>query len=666
MLALFALTLVGLASAGSIIPIVYDPATSTGSPLSGLVMNGSFFQTFASDNLNNATIDSPPWYTNSSGTVTFTEGTSGGVNFIGASSGVGLGDIGNFTWFINLNQSQDTNTTFFLLATPTLAEVRIADCFWGCTTQSAHLKNASVNVPARVPVSVYFNFTRKTIEYYQSGALANTIDVTSYGAIYMVFTARGNSAVGSDVQVQHYINSTKSGIINTSTYNQIPAFVYWANSTTGYGINATGLASGGIVLGTVNFSTHIKNYWMNTTEVATTDDTYFYFLPNTTLKGSVQNNASMFLTILDEENQALLVKYSLTIANSTNTTTYGNGSSVGFFWSNWTGIPNGVLTVTVTNSTDYYPRSYAFNFNAYPQLLAPSYHNATLYLLRQSVTSQVVTFTILGNAGTPLNGAVVKAEKLINGNYVVVDQKTTDVSGIAALFLSSTTQYRITVVADGFPTFVTLLTPTSASYTITLGTGGSTNFTGFFYNLTYDTKPLDPTLKNDTSSIVDINFTVLSTDLKVASMRMNVTHGNGTVLFDQTLTGNSGGFLNYSVNVSSVSGNLTVGFFISRSDMNTTFYLTRVYHIYQYRPFGFRNTAALLATYADQWTLVLLSIIISLGVTIFFSKFVGFGSGLVTVCMLGLFVAVGWVPWVYYLPVVVLTVAMFLTGRLNF
>lgn len=647
------------ASAGSIWAILYDPLTSTSyGGTEGLFLNSSngIWQSFTYDDFSAGARNASMWAINTTGNSTVSESTGSNIRFLRLTAGAAGNDLVNMTNTINLNRSQDVNITFNLIITPSLSELRVTNGIPGNSTLWNYLAPQGTDLSSRNAITVFFNFANHSLSYTQGGSLLNTVNVAAYSKLYIQIKAEQSSVAEFD----DYYNATEQRILNETQLNGAQAFLFYGNTS---GIGGSGNLTnrfvnvGSVPFGVSPFSFNIQNYWYNFSRSISVDGTYYYIVKNTT----ITNNASYFFTVFDEET-FIPIKFTLTILNSSNTSILGGFTN--FFWSNWTGIPNGAIFTTIDNSTLYFPRTYPGYFNN-PGLLYPSYLNRTLYLLKSSGTSGTVLFNIVSSSGTGIPGALVTVQKQIAGNYVTVAESLTDSSGTVGIFLSQITQYKIIVSAVGYSSYTALLTPSSSSYTITLSAGTGNTTPGFFNNLTYSILPSSPWISNGSTSSANINFTVTSTDSSLSAFSMNLTLGNGTVLYAQTSNAAAGGVLAYPFNTTNMTGNITAVFRISRNGFTTDFTLVQVYQVVGNTNFGIQHSVDLINQYTTPWFRFLLAIILSLVTTIFISIYIGFGSGLATMAVLGWFATIGWVSMPFYIVVCLATIGLIATGRLN-
>lgn len=498
------------------------------------------------------------------------------------------------------------------------------------------------------------NLTNNSVTFNSSSP--TTFNITAFSKVYLQLHVDCN-VENLDVAYQSYINITNTTPFNSALFNMIPSGIFAINTTNTETINSTT----GLVRLSNNYSgssfiaTSFRNYFGNLSITLPTQNS-LVLLPLSALR-----NASFFLTVLDEETLQA-IKYTLTISNSTNTTNYGTQSAS--FNANWTGIPNGIITLTYGNGTFYNPRTFTTTFNTYGTDLSTSFINNTIYLLRANANVSTITFFIKDPNGAAIQGATVTIQRLINGVYQTVCSGTTDSVGSYATALSTLTQYQILVSASGYLPFSTQLTPTQPTYTLYLSSGNQGNDTNFGANITFTPSPLNPFLSNASGDLVTIAVNVTSLNPIIASYGFNFTIDNGTTLCSSFLNSSLGGYSSCTLNISNLTGGGIGVFWYNRTDLNGTIQLKIAYTIGESNT-GFVYSARLINIYWPSWSKFVFSIILSMMASIAVSRYLGFGSVIVTIATLGICTAAGLFDPIIYAIIFLLAVAMIITGRLN-
>lgn len=186
---------------------------------------------------------------------------------------------------------------------------------------------------------------------------------------------------------------------------------------------------------------------------------------------------------------------------------------------------------TITNIqysyTGYPQRRYYAN-----QTLTNQTYNKTLYLLA-TASGLYSSFNVVNNLGNALSGVTVTAERQIGGTYIVIEQGTTDSSGIVTFWLNPNYDHRITSVKSGYATSVITIRPTQTTYSIILSTGTS-NITyyspveGIYYTRTPPSGYIVPGLTTFT-------FNITSSKGNMMNCKFELVYYNGTIA-DSTST----------------------------------------------------------------------------------------------------------------------------------
>lgn len=578
-----------------------------------------------------------------------------------SSSAPSAGKTANVTLTFDLKSGKNYNLSYSELTNgdTTTFYVTIVDGYTGTQTKHVNFLTRTLGT-AKKEAWLYVNNTNTSASFYYDGVLQATKDLTSFTKYYFQIGVLTDNTVNYNYRIYAPFYSTTYSAITANNFTFIPNFLVITNTTLGENTNHTGIYTGANNYnGVTTFSINFKNYWGNSSYTLDSTKTQYLVMD----QAYAINNASFFLRVLDEEDLTTLVKYSLTIYNTTNTTQYGNGSSVGFFWSNWTGIPNGQITLMISNSTDYtQARSIGALFNSYPNTLGFSYVNSSVYLLK-STSGIIVNLLIRNNVGSSIPNAFVVIEKQVGGDWVIMQSLYSDSTGNAGVFLSTSSQYRIRVTATGYASFQNTVIPTTDTYTIVLSGTGVGNFTGFFYNISYLIKPVTPFLVNATSQLQDINLTVSASDGSLQYFGLNVTYSNGTLLCSSNVSSAVGGFANCTINVTALTGNPIATFFIVKTGVTQSWQKSITYQINAVFNYGWQYAVNIANQYFTPWSKLLIAILVSLGITLFFAQYVGFGSSLVLLAVLSIFSFAGFVDSITFTIVAILVGGLLITGR---
>lgn len=248
--------------------------------------------------------------------------------------------------------------------------------------------------------------------------------------------------------------------------------------------------------------------------------------------------------IYDETTQVALNTSRVNIYNSTNNISYFNVTTIS---ANFSTIPHGAVTIELINES-YENRYYYLTIEQYTSV------NKNLYMLKTSDGGFVSFFVgTVDASGTvlPISYALVSVNKKYGATYYEVSSRQTDNTGIASMFLSRTTTYRVDYSATGYNSATQYITPSETGYSIYLNSTSGVNITFdyVFKNVTFSVAP-KILYDNDTSII----FTVADGSGSLEYYGFNVTW-NGTTLYYNQVSGiATGGTLTANVNLSNATG----------------------------------------------------------------------------------------------------------------
>jgi len=150
----------------------------------------------------------------------------------------------------------------------------------------------------------------------------------------------------------------------------------------------------------------------------------------------------------------------------------------------------------------------------------------TLYLLHQD-DGITIYFRVVNAASSPLSGATITAQTVIDGTLTTVEIELTDDSGLATFFLDPDKDYTITASRDGYETATFTLRPTTSEIiTITLSsTGDVEEFVPPYVGISYYFTPTNSVLENETDT--NFSFTLTSSGYRDITL-CNLTIMNST------------------------------------------------------------------------------------------------------------------------------------------
>ena len=431
--------------------------------------------------------------------------------------------------------------------------------------------------------------------------------------------------------------------------------------------------SGTWALNTSNSSAITNNTQFNiTTPVHNDDRSYIWNVEVYDTSGSLVSfapeNFTFFvkpsglnMLVLDELTLAQIPLFNVTIFNSTLSLTFNNQTNN--FTQSFDTIPNGAVTIEIVDVDGLYgERIFFTTINELASVDLVTY----LLLLADSNFASFGTINIFGGA---VSDVLLSAQRTIGGVPVVVAQEITDDTGLAAMFLDPTNTYTITASRTGFITEVISVKPNLATTTfITMTSTLELNFSTLFDDISFRFQPFQSGLLRSDGP-TNFTYTVISSSSTLENFKMNITAGNGSLLFSEVVAGDAdGGSIIAELNLLNLGTNITVfghfqktGFnFTTRSMTYQIFNITegnytinRVIGQVNDNLFGLsNNTTAILS-------LIITSIV--MGATAMINKKHVSLVGMIT---LGLFTLLTWLnPGLFLVISLGVIAALFLRGR---
>lgn len=570
---------------------------------------------------------------------------------------------GNFTLTNNLKRNTDVNVSWFSSRGSgglVNIDLRLTNGFPGNLYRS--LNNNSAFTAS--PENLFFNSSNNSVTYYNgANGTSTTFNVSAFNQLYLSTYVQCGSA-GNTVNVQFFKFMNVSVAPNFTSLIYNPLFLFYNNGTQANSLNLSTLSTQNALSGTVTFSLHRKNFWNNftLTNVNASLNYSLYFDEWATIQ-----NSTLFFQVLDQTTLQQ-INFSVSFENSTFGTSYQNYSRT--FWSNWSGLPSGTITISLQNysyANYYYSQGRNFFFNGYPTALSPSYQNLTFYMLPQSVTTGSVIISVVNNAGSRVQGATVQLYRTLNGVSTLVDQGVTSSDGTAGFFVDKIVQYTLIVSASGYDTSTSTTTFFGDSYTVVLGTPGQSNYSGFYYNMSVVFNPQQSYLNVNYTDHLDFNVTLNNTNCALTNYTFSIRNTT-TVMATQTSTQSCGGFLNYTLNttpfvlagVTAETYNVTLVIYINGFPAQI---ISQFYVVQFSLPTGVEAGLRKIALVSTPWWNTIIAILASLLLTLFFAKYLGFGSGIITLMSLGIFAYYGMIDGGIFMVATLVLAALLIGGR---
>lgn len=249
-------------------------------------------------------------------------------------------------------------------------------------------------------------------------------------------------------------------------------------------------------------------------------------------------------------------------------------------------------------------------------LIYPSSENTNLSVyLFNSTTYQDVTFTFLDSrTATVLEGVQVIVYSRIGTDYILIDNKFSDIVGNILFTLNPDSTYRFVLIKSGFSTKTFDLEPNEASYTISMIPEISSAFTTFYNQVDYiiyaTSNAVDCSIAGScqktsgnkvNSSVVEFSFTTVPySGNSISYYGMNTTFRG--VTYKNNISSNVGGTTSITFNLTNVSGiNIPFTYFFrvvttTGTLINNTIILDREYNIINYSYYAEINNTLVIGT----------------------------------------------------------------------
>ena len=187
-----------------------------------------------------------------------------------------------------------------------------------------------------------------------------------------------------------------------------------------------------------------------------------------------------------------------------------------------------------SSGTTYPTRSLEENF------IITNITTEKLLYLAQSGTGIYVIMQVVNVADQPLEDVFVTVERQLGGVWTIIEAKYTDASGGATFWLDPDYPHRFTFEKIGYDTYITTITPSQSSYTITLGSVEEEE-RHYGVGINYIITPQEKILNNNTD--YTFSFDISSDYYALDVYGFTLRNGSGTYL------GSSSGSINTGSNI---------------------------------------------------------------------------------------------------------------------
>jgi len=411
--------------------------------------------------------------------------------------------------------------------------------FRNTTSITGTTNNTNWTVGSFVPQSYYWNVT----------ACDNINCASSTNNNFTVGAVNGTSSFNSTIYETDNTQSVSTPITILQGYNISSANLIY--NGTSYSGTITGIGSNDFRL--------IRNIDFLTTPGL---NNWFWSVNfNNAFQQNMTNNnqlvAPINLTICNVNAAQNVTYMNITFKNETiaQQTVKGSISST---WTYWLSSRSINKTFTYTNTSEQFNYALCFrpsdkNINVLPSV---NYYNGEspqrtyapgTLVLTNSSTNQIlwllptndgiyVTFQVINSALQQLQGVDINISRSGVG---LIAQSLTDAAGSATFFMSPNFAYTVSAVLSGYPSFLTSITPSQTSYTITLGsTNISTNITDMYQGISTGIAPSNITLSNRTA--YNFAFSINSSYWNIDSFGFYLYNSTGSILGSNTSATNGG------------------------------------------------------------------------------------------------------------------------------
>lgn len=192
-----------------------------------------------------------------------------------------------------------------------------------------------------------------------------------------------------------------------------------------------------------------------------------------------------------------------------------------------------------------------FNFYRYDE---PYVGLFTVYLLPTETTSAEITYTLLDESGTRVEGANMKFYRVINNVLTLVHEEESDFAGQVSLYQDQQYKYTITINATGFPFKSFELKPASTSYTITLTATGTTLLDNPYEAVRYRIIP-NTNMFNISTEWQNITFEIYGSDFEYVGINLtNHSYSCEPASCSMVSTSSTGGIVSVAINLTETGG----------------------------------------------------------------------------------------------------------------
>lgn len=265
--------------------------------------------------------------------------------------------------------------------------------------------------------------------------------------------------------------------------------------------------------------------------------------------------------------------------------------------------------LTNTSAGEYKLNAYSPSYprRQYQRIIisASAVSNITGYFIPSTIGESKL-LTVRNSNQEPIENALITIYRLINGQYITVNDQYTDFAGQNPITLDPNYQYKMTINATGYPFKAFFLQPSVSSYTITLlGENQAiyiNPYTNTKYRILYNGIPGLPELINISSSYSNITFEVIGTGLEEIGINLS-SHSYlcEPVNCTKILSTSVGGSVTIEILLNS-TGHFNTAFWFKRSTESRTYVNDGVVKVVPFIYGATKSLVSMLAEFKDMTT----------------------------------------------------------------
>lgn len=424
----------------------------------------------------------------------------------------------------------------------------LSDCWYEYNSTNTSVTCSDTNVTFLIAGALQNN---QSLIFYANDTF-NQINATYYSWNYSIFR-NGNETYNSTVYetgVQHYM-------INVTTNSSLTgANLIWD------GISYAGTQSGETWSRTLQIPNGTgvgkEFYWSFDYDLRTINSSTITFNHNETNFSLCGDNGGttpfINFTFADEGSSSAIPNATIPASSWTYWLASGDGTvNKTYSFVNATGNPSYAFCALPNQSlTIDYSLQYEDSDGTYPQrtyenleIINNTVTNRLLYLLNVA-DGIYVTFQVINVAEQPLEGVHVNATREIGGSTVTVGEGDTGADGGVTFWLNPNFLHTLTFDSFGRDLFITTITPTQSSYTITLGEIIGETENDYTEGIDFTINPQNTTVFNDTTYA--FQFILTSNFWEVTEFGLELFNSSSDSVGSNRVSTNGGtSTLNYNV-----------------------------------------------------------------------------------------------------------------------